>query len=272
MNLPGLPLPPKEPHECSSLYERRLEHGGMPFPRMSQLLIAYMAWPNSRKDRDCWMAANTALFLLANNDYRPFERPSPQPSDQVAFELFGGVGTLVDASVSHMLTKLIEVQERWPHVADVLQTVVDIHYERRGVIPGGASVSKAQDLLRGYSALPRKSRLAKDWSDFRDVSHLIAAAAAVASASGERFKQRHASAVLAPALLVPEVVVALAHSFQEFGLGFHAYRQTFSILPADTLWRVPTREDFPRLSLPVRRLSDVDLRYLTTVRRARRKA
>jgi hypothetical protein len=235
-----------------------------------------MAWPNDRKQRDRWMATILAFFL-AERSQKPAmgpiaaAEPSSQSGDQVAFELFGGLRTVADASLSHMMTKLDTIQKRWPRVADVLQLVVDIHYEKRALIPGGTSISKAYDVLRGYPALPRRARLTKDWSDFRDVSHLIAAAAAVSSGCRDLPEQQQASAVLAPVLLVPEVVLALGLAFQEFGLTFKAHGQRGSILPSRTLWRIPTTKEFPTLPLPVRRLSDADFEYLMTKRRARPK-
>jgi hypothetical protein len=282
MNLPKLPAPPSTIDECWKLYAQRLDYGAMPFPEASQLLTAYMAWPNDRRNRDRWMATNMAFFLAerspkpAGVSFEPNEEtsgspPKPQSSDQVAFELFGGLRTVADASLSHMMKKLHAIQIRWPRVADVLQMVVDIHHETRAPIPGGASISKAVDLLLGYIALPRRARLSKDWSDFRDVSHLIAAAAAVAFACREHTEHRHASAVLTPLLLVPEVVLALGLAFQNFGLAFQPHGHRVSILPSKTLWRIPAIIQFDPLPLPVRRLSDADLKFLSTVRRARPK-
>src|SRR5262245_32321383 len=138
----------------------------------------------------------------------------------------------------------------------------------RRPIPGGASISKAYDLLKGHSALPRKSQLSKDWSEFRDVAHLIAAAAVIAFASRD---QQAASAVLTPVLLVPDVVLAFGIAYQEFGLSLRPHGQRDPVLPPETLWRIPDAQDAPMLPLPVRRLSDEDLKYLTTRRRARRR-
>jgi hypothetical protein len=223
MNLPPLPAPPSALDECWKLYVHHVEHGVMPFPEASQLLVAYMAWPNDRRNRDRWMATIMAFFI-AEQSVKPFVLPSgtttepgprvPPPNYYSGFELFGGLRTVADASLSHMMRELNAIQPRWPRVADVLQTVVDIRQEKRASIPGGASISKALDLLQGHSVLPRKARLSKDWSDFRDVSHLIAASAAIAFAGREQTRESGASAVLTPLLLVPEVVLALGLAFQ----------------------------------------------------------
>src|SRR5436309_10067954 len=150
MNLPPLPAPPSTIHECWKLYLRRLEHGVMPFPEASQLLVAYMAWPNDRRNRDRWMATNIAFFI-AEQSWKPSEPTTTEPArrslppEYSAFELFGGLRTVADASLSHMMRELNTIQPRWPRVADVLQMVVDISHEKRAPITGGASVSKALD-------------------------------------------------------------------------------------------------------------------------------
>src|SRR5262249_2130090 len=156
MNLPRLPPPPPTINECLKLYGQRLEYGTMPFPRASQLMIAYMAWPNDRRNRDRWMATTLAFFVaeqsLAAGSVAAAPNASPRSGDEVAFELFGGLLTVADASLSHMMKKLGPIQKRWPRVADILQMVVDIHHENRARIPGGASVSKAFDVLLGYGS------------------------------------------------------------------------------------------------------------------------
>jgi hypothetical protein len=173
MILPNLPAPPAAIDECVKLFARRLGQGAMPFPLTSQLMIAYMAWPNDRSNRDRWMATSLALCLaerssnpvgssLESNREAPETSPEPRSPDQIAFELFGGLRTVADASLSHMMTKLDEIQKRWPRVADILQLVVDIHHEKRAPIPGGASISKAVDVLQGNSTLPRRAQLSKD--------------------------------------------------------------------------------------------------------------
>jgi hypothetical protein len=234
----------------------------MPFPAASLLLVAYMAWPNNEAERNGWMATSTASFAARQVESTRAE----SPTKQVTFELFGGFRVIADSSFSYMMEKLTAVQQRWSRVADVLQAVIDIKHEMRRPIRGGASISKAYDLLKGYPALPRKSQLSKDWSDFRDVAHLIAAAAAIASRGRDRAEG--ASAVLTAVMLVPEVVLALALAYQRFGLTFRPHGRGVPILPPETLWRVPDVEDAPVLPLLIRRLSAPDLEYLTNKRRA----
>src|SRR5207302_10075674 len=135
--------------------------------------------------------------------------------------------------------ELDAIQTRWTRVADILHVVVDIAHETRVPIRGGASVSKAVELLECHQALPAKSQLRADWSRFRDVAHLITGAAQIARETLKHSTQRSTSTILASVLLAPEAVLAFALSFQEFGLTYKPYRQTASLLPADSLWRVP---------------------------------
>jgi hypothetical protein len=264
INLPPLPQPPSEVEECWKLYASRLEQGWMQFPEASQLLAAYMAWPNDEAERGRWMATNIAFFLAEHAERQP---RAELPTYHVAFELFGGLRAVADGSLSYVMEKLSSVQARWSRVADVLQMVVDIHHEKRAPIRGGGSISKALDVLRGYPSLPRKSQLSKDWSDFRDVAHLITAAAAIASNT----KQKEAAAVLTPVLLAPELVLAFGLAYQEFGLSFKPHGKRLPILPPESLWRIPATENAPILPLLVRTLSDTDLKYLSTARRAQPK-
>jgi hypothetical protein len=259
MNLPKLPRPPSNVEGCWTLYLSRIA-GPMPFPEASQLLVAYMAWPNDEEERNRWMATAIA-FLVAG------QVPAPSPG-QSLFDLFGGLRAVADSSFSSLMEKLVRIQDRWQRVAHIMQMVVDIHYDTRGPIRGGASISKALDVLQNYNELPVKSRLARDWSDFRDVAHLVAAAAAIAAAGQQRTEQEEAAALLTSVLYVPEIVLALGLAYQRFGLSFRPRVGSDPILPPETLWCLPAEKDTAVLPLPVRRLRDADFDYLTKHRRA----
>jgi hypothetical protein len=97
---------------------------------------------------------------------------------------------------------------------------------------------------------------------------LVAAAAAIAAAGKERTEQEEAAAVLTPLLFVPEVVLALGRSYQQFGLSFRPHVGPDPILPRNTLWCIPDQDAAAVLPLPVHRLSDADFDYLTKNRRA----
>jgi hypothetical protein len=259
MNLPPLPRPSSDVESCWTLYLSRIA-GAMPLPEASQLLVAYMAWPNDEEERNQWMATAIAFFVAG-------QVPASWPGQDV-FQLFGGLRAVADSSFSPMMEKLVRIQNRWQRVADVMQMVIDIHHDKRGPIRGGASISKALDVLQNYNALPVKSRLSRDWSDFRDVAHLVAAAAAIAAAGQQRTDQVEAGALLTPVLYVPEVVLALGLAYQRFGLSFRPHGGSAPIISSETSWRIPDEKDPAILPLPVRRLSDADFDYLSNKRRA----
>jgi hypothetical protein len=65
MNLPTLaPIPNSLPEIVSLLAERL--NGPMPFPRLSTMLVAYMAWPEDEAKRNGWMGGNLALLISAS--------------------------------------------------------------------------------------------------------------------------------------------------------------------------------------------------------------
>ena len=259
INLPPLRRPPSDVEGAGTLYLSRIG-GAPPFPEASHLLVAYMAWPNDEQERNRWMATTIAFFVAE-------QIPAPWPGQEM-FPLFGGLRTVADSSFSPIVEKLARIQDRWPRVADVMQKVVDIHYDKRGPIRGGASISKALDVLQNYNALPVKSRLSQDWSHFRDVAHLVAAAAAIAAAGEQRTEQAEAAALLTPVFYVPEVVLAFGLAYQRFGLSFRPHVGSDPILSSETLWCIPDEKDAAVLPLPVRRLSDADFDYLSSERRA----
>jgi hypothetical protein len=61
MNLPPLPSAPESADQRTELFFRRLDSGLMPFRQASNLIIAYLAWPNEEKPRDQYMAASIGL-------------------------------------------------------------------------------------------------------------------------------------------------------------------------------------------------------------------
>src|ERR1700693_473835 len=146
MNLRGLPHPPVSVEECVDLYLRRLEDGRMLFPDVSNLLLAYAAWPSDSEARDRYMATNLALFVAQEERTLATGSSNAQPMGspyRTGFELFGGLQTGADASLSALLDQLEKIQGQWPRVADVFQMIVDIAHETRIKIRGGTSISKA---------------------------------------------------------------------------------------------------------------------------------
>jgi hypothetical protein len=152
-------------------------------------------------------------------------------------------------------------------VADILQFVVDMAGDARLDRRGGASISKAVDLLEAEHALPSHAPLRSAWSEFRDVAHLIAAGAFLAK-EGQPTGAPYAGSIFTATWLAPDAVLALASGYQEFSLQFKAHGLKMPVLPIDSLWRIPNKADLLAPFLLRRRLSDAQITLLME-RRAR---
>jgi len=276
MNLPPLPSPQESPDQWVDLFLHRLNGGLMPFPEASHLLIAYAAWPNDQKARDQYMATNVGL-AVAHLERRLALRATvisggAQPinlSARSALELFGGWEAVAETALSSVLDRLDKVQGQWPRVADIFHVLVDIAHEKRFKIRGGPSISKAVDLVADAHGLPGRSQLNAVWSEFHDVAPVLTAGAHLAHCALERGDQR-AGSILSAILLVPDVVVALAGAFQQFGLTTKPHGRTTPILDSETLWRVPESHVPERLFLPTRTLTPRQINLLQERRASKR--
>jgi hypothetical protein len=262
MNLPDLPPVPNSLPEIVSLLAERL-NGPMPFPRLSSLLIAYMAWPENEEMRNWWMLVQLARLIAASGAKLSFEPPAADTF--AAFESFGGLEALADAADCKLQDELGKLQRRWNHVADVLQTVVDIHYTPVKA-RGGASIAKAMDLTQRHDSLPTKTVFTSSWSAYRSVAHLLAASAYVSREATK--KSPDARSALTAVLLAPEIVSRLAATYQHFVLTHRSHGQKRGLIEPEVLWQVPVPDKL--LPLPARALSEQDLAYLAE-RRAPRK-
>jgi hypothetical protein len=250
------------------LFHHRLDEGVMAFPQVSHLLVAYAAWPNDRKARDQYMATNVGL-TVAHLERRLALRAtmisggaqSMNLSGRSALELFGGWEAVAETALSALGDQLEKIQSKWLLVADIFHAIIDIAHEKRVKVRGGPSISKAIYLVEDAHELPGRSQLTKSWSGFHDVAHILTAGAHLAHCGLERDDQR-AGSILSAILLVPDVVVALAGAFQQFGLTTIPHGRTTSILDPETLWRIPQSHVPERLLLPVRTLSQRQLDLL----------
>jgi hypothetical protein len=263
MNLPELAPVPESTPKLAALLAERL-NGPMPFPRLSLMLIAYMAWPDDEATRNWWMLVQLARLIAASDAKLSAELAASKTL--AAFESFGGLSGLADAADVKLQDELVRIQRRWVYVAEVLQNVVDM-WGARLELAGGPSIAKAMDLTQRHEPAPTKTVFVTSWSTYRSVAHLIAASAWL---SREAAKDRqHPGSILTGALQAPEAVLRLAGSYQQLGFSLRSHGQGRPLLDPEVLWQVPVPERL--LSLPARVLSEDDLTFLTTERRAPRK-
>jgi hypothetical protein len=272
MNLPKLPLGPSSFEDCVQLYLSRLHADDAPWPHVSLLLTAYMAWPNDGPQRNSWNAIYLARFIQNSGGDIAGARPAAKASKSrhwVTFEKFGGLGAVAKPAFDHMAEEIAQVQRRWLLVADIFQMIVDMAHEDRIALGRGPSISKAIELCEIERTMPGHSQLRKAWSDFRDVAHLIAASARLAH-EGLAKAAAHEASILKAIWIAPDAVVALAAGFQESGLQPKAVRNESPNLRPDKVWRIPPRLVPKKPFVVFRRLTEEQLRHLST-RRAPKK-
>jgi hypothetical protein len=237
-------------HESRSRQINRIggEHAGLYVPlQASPYLAAYMAWPNDEPKRDEWLAAVGASRISADSDAN---------GRTINLKLLAGPA--LEAKVA----EIVIFQVAWTAVADVFQRLIDMAKEERVSLRGGPSISKAIalcELDKTYS----RAHLERFWSQYRDVAHLITAAAFLASRV-----QSGTGSVFTTAWTSPDAVIGIADGFELFGLSNKPHGKTDTFLAADTTWRLPEHCCKEKPFLAHRPLSDEQIRFLQ-LRRSR---
>ena len=118
VNLPNIRTQLSSADECARIYLERLGGDDAPWPHVSLLLIAYIAWPNNEDRRDSFVASWLAR-LAGLSEKRANEPVLASPAD-VTFEMFGGLNAIANAALDQLLGEIGQVQRRWLLVADKL--------------------------------------------------------------------------------------------------------------------------------------------------------
>lgn len=118
------------------------------------------------------------------------------------------------------------------------------------------------------------SQLRQSWSEFRDVAHLLTAAAVLDPYSLVPAKEArdYSISILAPILLAPDIVLASAYGLQAFGLNPKSIHKEQPILRSDTLWRIPSSHAPENLFVIFRDLAENQLAFLSSRRVAKKAA
>jgi len=214
------------------------------FPTQSIALLGHMCYPSDPKKREKLMALLRA---------------------------WGSGGRIVPE-------RLNRIQYEWVRVADVLQSYYDLHKSGHQARRGGPSVGKAVELVAAIAKHwgTGKASLWKLWSTYRDVAHLITAAALVASDVKQRHRQKpfprrlHELVPFQLVMFVPELIVAAALGFQRFGLETVPHSRDEPSLSPETLWRIPDHCNVEPIAPPVRGLRKQDIVLLNTRRAGNR--
>jgi hypothetical protein len=97
-----------------------------------------------------------------------------------------------------------------------------------------------------------RRRVEKDFSNYRDVAHLAAAASLLAAVGVNQTGQRDHINLITPVFADLGTVLCFARLFERFGLEFIPWGRKHPILPSDTIWRVSSPDNFrPSLQAPL---------------------
>ena len=199
------------------------EHAGLHVPlQTSFYLVAYMAWPNDEIKRDQWIAALRAEKHLVDAD----AAGSLDQPDNVGLKL------LAKPALAAKLKEISDLQVAWTAVADIFQRLVDMATDEQVSLRRGPSVAKAISLCE-FDKKYGRAQFERFWSQYRDVAHLIAAGAFLASRGAS------ACSVFSAVFLSPDAVIGIADGFEFFGLNSKPHGATDTFLPSRTTWRLP---------------------------------
>ena len=176
---------------------------------------------------------------------------------------------------------LRQIQTDWARVADIVNLHYDLtvggHQTRRG----GASIGKAIELAAAQSKGigTSKAHLWDKWKTYKDVAHLVTAATVISADAHERAKVKPfgefglASQQLQPlqiAMLLPDFVLAVGLSLQNYGLAYVPQAREEPMLDPETLWRIRADINILPVAPPVRKINGVGIDVLNARRAGNR--
>jgi hypothetical protein len=288
MNLPPFPGEGVRIADLGEYLKARLSLDTVPWPDHSWRLLAHMAWPNDASRRDLWMAAQIGMQLEPekptegegapddNADAAPY-LPAQNASWEY-FRLVGGHAPLAQFASMALHDEIGKIQLRWARIADIVHLHYDMATGNHMKSRGGASVGKVIELITNNSCVKGRSAatLWATWTEFKDVAHLVTAAIlllADAKVRGGRegWGQPSRLSAYRVVMLVPEAVLAVGKSLQQYGLDVEVHGREDPLLDPETVWRIPDWIKIEALPPPPRKLTRSDIQVLNA-RRARRPA
>lgn len=265
MNLPNLHTQLNSADECVRVYLERLGANNAPWPHVSVLLTAYLAWPNNEDRRNSFVASCLVRPSIPS-EKSTTDEPSVEFRSDITSEMFGGINAIANVALDQLSAEISQFQRRWLLVADIFQVIVDMAFDKRALLRRGPSISKAIDLCECEYKLPGHSQLRGAWSEFRDVAHLLAASAYLAHEGLARATAAHEASILKAIWVAPDAVLTFAYGLQEFGLKPQPIQKESPILSPDGLWRLSDSHKSAKPFIVHRRLSDAQLAFLSTRR------
>ena len=221
----------------------RLSQAIVLWPDQAIPLVGYMGWPNDPERR----AASIAIL-----------RGWPEGSRAIP-------------------PRLRQIQTDWVRVADNLHPHIEMteggHQKRRGGPSIGKTIALAAGMVRARGAHP--ANLWRAWNEYKDVAHLVTAATIITAEarrgakiqpSGEFGLDADRLAPFTIAMMMPDFVLALALSFQKYGLNSIPQSRQEPMLDQETLWRIAPDLNVVAVPPPIRKVSREALAILNARR------
>jgi hypothetical protein len=239
------PFPRKfENRDLQNLFKVRLSQTIVLWPDQAIPLVGYMGWPND-----------------------PLRREESERIVRCWSEGLQGVPP-----------RLGRIQHEWSRVADIFHCYCDLMDGEHQQLRGGPSIGKAITLVEA-NAKSRGTGAASLWllwDVYKDVAHLVTAATLICAeartrAGNEPFGPLGLSldqfGPFQVAMLMPDLVLAVALEFERRGLSHVPHARTEPVLDPETLWRIPQDINVAPLSPPAREIRSQDI-VLLNARRA----
>jgi hypothetical protein len=217
------------------------------WPERAVALVGYMGWPNDSEER----AKSEAVVWSWPAKSRAIPR------------------------------RLRQIQTDWARVADIFSIHRDMteggHQQRRGGPSVGKAIEVAACSIQARGASP--ANLWQVWAEYKDVAHLVTAATILSldarrRANIQSFSEFGVDAErLGPfiiAMMMPDFVLSLALSFQEYGLTSIPQSREEPVLDPDKLWRIAADMNVVALPPPVRNVSPEAIAILNARRAGNR--
>lgn len=246
MNIPPFPRTIKI-SDFEFFLRARLSQKVVAWPEQAIRLVGYMGWPSDPEAR----AASVSIVRQWS------------------------------AGSSVVPPRLRSIQTDWVRVADIFNLHHDMtaggHQQRRG----GPSIGKAIAVAAGSTQArgAHAANLWRAWGEYKDVAHLVTAATIIShdarhwaevKAYGEFGLEPDQLQPFPIAMMMPDFVMSLALSFQEYGLSTVPQPREDSTLDPETLWRVPQDVNVVAVPPPVRKIDRNGLAILNARRAGNR--
>jgi hypothetical protein len=177
--------------------------------------------------------------------------------------------------------RLRQVQTDWARVADIFHIHRDLTEGGQQRHRGGPSIGKAIAVVAGSIRArgAHAANLWRAWKENKDVAHLVTAATIISDEVRRRAKVKSFGEFgldadrLGPftvAMMMPDFVLSLALSFQEYGLNSTPQSREQPMLDPENLWRIAPEMNVVAVPPPFRKISDEAIAILDARRAGNR--